>query len=109
MHASEVALLSNEPQRVHVNRLRDLLSDYDASIRGKGHLALTALKTPRLSVGRCWLLDDMVYFTPHFQPHVLAPVLVAPEKSELYTAVASHFSYLWDEATRDPNSRVFEK
>lgn len=107
LHASELGAWSNEPQEDQVNRLKEMLSNYHQAV-GRQGLRLKALKTPRASVGRCWILDDMAYFTPHFQPHAMAPVLAAPAGSEFYEGVRKHFDYVWDDAGTDPASVVFE-
>ena len=74
---------------------------------GKVKPRIHARTTPRASVGRCWILDDVAYFTPHFQPHRMQPVLAAAAGSELYTAVEEHFEYVWTDTLPDDGATLF--
>jgi class 3 adenylate cyclase len=107
MQASELTAWSNESQEAQTTRLRERLSLCLREVTAR-QVRAVLLQSPRWVPARCWLIDDYAYVMSHWQPNVLAPILVAEKPHPLYEAVRRHFEYVWDEAVEMPDAVLLD-
>lgn len=107
MQASELTAWSNDDQALQLSRLRERLSTCVRNTPAKG-VRVRLLKTPRWIPARSWLVDGLAYVTNYWQPKVLSPIIVAEERNPLFEAVNEHFDYVWNEAEKLSDAKLFE-